>query len=78
MVWAATAVAGASAIAYLTLMPMTGSLLTDVVISGVIVAAGALVGAIAAYRIENAILALRPQTTPEPYPTGAKTLARAA
>lgn len=76
MGWAATAVAGASAIAYLTLMPMTGSQLADVVLSAAVVTIGAVVGAVAAYRIETAILDLRPRTVPESYPSAAKTLAR--
>ena len=68
MAWAGAAVAGAFALAALRVMPMTGSLLTNLVLSGAIVTAGALIGGIAAYRIENAILALFPRGAAEANP----------
>lgn len=71
MAWAATAVAGVSAVAYIALMPMTGSVLTHFVISGAVLTAAAFIGAVVAYRVENAIRTLRPQGAPESDPSGA-------
>ena len=51
--WAASIGAGLSAIAYLSLMPMTGSRLADYAVTVLIIASGAVVGGTLQVRLEN-------------------------
>jgi hypothetical protein len=76
LAWAATVAGVASAFAYLTLMPDTGSLAADIVASVAIISLGSLIGAFAELRVEKTISGARAYRTRETYAATGESAAR--